>query len=301
MENSNSTSNVLSEEMQLWEKLDGPLPFRLTNAYLFVAVLQKNNESLCSLIAALLHIPREEILSVEVLNPIILGQEIDKKDCVLDLLVLLNDHVRINLEIQVKNEGNWDDRSVYYLAQNVCSLQSGDSYQDLQPTVQIGILDFTFPRENTEFYQEIMLMNRKTHRIFNDKIALNVLCLSQIENATQEDKDSGLYLWAKIFKATTWKELKALAQGNNMVQKTVVTMAELSEDEKIREQCRRREKYERDRISSFKAGVSEGEHIMLTLMQRLLESGRGEEIGRIVSDEAYRKQVLEELGINMGQ
>lgn len=48
MENSNSTSNVLSEEMQLWEKLDGPLPFRLTNAYLFVAVLQKNNESLCS-------------------------------------------------------------------------------------------------------------------------------------------------------------------------------------------------------------------------------------------------------------
>lgn len=54
------------------------------------------------------------IRSVQIRNPIILGQALDKKDCVLDLLILLNDDTYINLEMQVRNEGNWDDRSIYF-------------------------------------------------------------------------------------------------------------------------------------------------------------------------------------------
>ena len=160
---------------ELLEKLSGRIRFRLTNAYMFVAVFQKNEEALCSLIAALLHIPREEIVSLEIRNPIKLGENIGKKSCVLDLLILMN----------------------------------GD---DLQKTVQIGILDFNFPRDNTEFYQNVVFMNEKTHRIFSDKAVIRMLCLTQIRNASREDPESGLVKWARFFKAETWEELKHISE-----------------------------------------------------------------------------------------
>lgn len=61
----------MSETMPISKKdilksLTGKIRYRLTNAYLFVAVLQKNRESLCCLIAALLHISREDIISLQI-------------------------------------------------------------------------------------------------------------------------------------------------------------------------------------------------------------------------------------------
>ncbi|MDO4333642.1 MAG: Rpn family recombination-promoting nuclease/putative transposase [Eubacteriales bacterium] len=277
------------------QKLSGPLRFPFTNAYLFVAVLQKNHEALCQLIAVLLHIRREEIISVEILNLIVLGQALDKKDCVLDLLILLNDNTYINLEMQVRNEGNWDDRSIYYLAQKLCDLESGKDYRSLKRIFQIGILDFNFPDGNKEFYQQYALMNRKTHRIYSDKIALNVLCLSQLENASEDDRVSGLYKWAKIFKATTWEEMKALTQNDKVLQETVVTLAELSEDEKIRQQCRRWEKYERDRISAINYGKEQGIQLITALNEKLTALGRQNELLSALSDKAMLDKLLQEF------
>lgn len=279
------------------QKLSGPIRYRITNAYMFVAVLHKNRETLCHLLASLLHIQREEITSVEILNPITLGEAVDEKDCILDLLVLLNNNMKINLELQVENEKNWDNRSVYYLARKLCDLSSGEDYNSLKPMIHIGILDFNYPKDNQEFYQQNILMNKKTHRIYSDKMQLNVLCLTQIENATDEDHNSGLYNWAKVFKATAWEELKALADNNRVIQDTIVTIAQLSEDEKIRQQCERREKYERDRISAINFGKREGIAKICSLIQLLNDAGRQEDISRIAVDESYRDQLLDEFGL----
>lgn len=293
-------------DSSILQKLSGPIRFTFTNAYLFVAVLQRNQEALCSLIAALLHIKRENIRSVQIRNPIVLGQALDKKDCVLDLLILLNNDTNINLEMQVRNEGNWDDRSVYYLAQKLCDLESGEDYHSLKRVFQIGILDFNFPDGNEEFYQEYALMNKKTGRIYSDKAALNVLCLPQIENATKKDRASGLYQWAKIFKATTWEEMKALTQDNKTFQDTVVTLAQLSEDEKIRQQCQRWEKYEHDRISAInygkEQGIALGKDLQMQLLSDLSEQltavGRQQELLPALSDPKLLAKLLKEFGLS---
>lgn len=279
-------------------RLSGPIRFRLTNAYMFVAVLQKNHEALCHLIAALLHIRRSDIVTVEILNPIILGEDIGKKDIVLDLRVLMNDNTILNLEMQVNNEGNWDDRSLYYLSKNL-TLAVGEEYMELKPVIQIGILDFNYPNDNIEFYQKYALMNRKTYRIFSDKLAIHVLCLPQIEKATEEDRESGLYKWAQIFRATTWEELKALSADNNIIENTVVTMAELSEDEKVREQLLREEKAERDKLSAqnygFRQGHAAGLSALSQLIQILIQNNRQNEIERVVSDMEYQRRLLSEF------
>ena len=48
-----------------------------------------------ALICSMLHISPEQVKSVEITNPIVLGQHIDNKEYVLDITVLMNDNTPI--------------------------------------------------------------------------------------------------------------------------------------------------------------------------------------------------------------
>lgn len=64
--------------------------------------------------------------------------------------------------------------------------------------------------------------------------------------------------WAKIFKAETMSELEQLV-GNEEVLMTMVShLRELSEDEKIRQQCQARADYERCIVRQYNQGVRAG-------------------------------------------
>ena len=80
------------------QNASGPLRFNMTNDYMFRAVLQTNNKVLHGLICSLLHLTEDEVISVEITNPVILGEAIDNKEFRLDVNVLLNNHTLINLD-----------------------------------------------------------------------------------------------------------------------------------------------------------------------------------------------------------
>ena len=56
----------------------GPIKYTLRNDYMFKAVLQKNKKALTGLLSALLSMPVEDIVDVDIMNPIELGETIDK-------------------------------------------------------------------------------------------------------------------------------------------------------------------------------------------------------------------------------
>ena len=66
--------------------------YPLTNDYMFRAVLQSSETALRGLLAALLKIREDEIRSCRIINPIILGDTIDEKNCVLDIRLELNNY-----------------------------------------------------------------------------------------------------------------------------------------------------------------------------------------------------------------
>ena len=51
--------------------------------------------------------------------------------------------------------------------------------------------------------------------------------------------------WAKVFGAKTMEELEQLADTEEVFESMVTHLKELSEDEKIRQQCAARDDYER--------------------------------------------------------
>lgn len=63
-----------------FKEAHGEIPYGMTNDYMFRAVLQSNNTVLKGLICSLLHLPEAEVLSVEITNPIILGQSFKNKE-----------------------------------------------------------------------------------------------------------------------------------------------------------------------------------------------------------------------------
>ena len=238
----------------------GVIRYPMTNDYMFRAVLQENTYALKGLLCAILGLPEGEIQSVQIMNPIELGKAIDEKTCVLDLKVMLDNSRITNIEMQVNDLGNWPERSLFYLCRSFAHLQKGNDYLDAYTTIHVGILDFCLPNLTPELLSEFKMMNTKNHEIYSDKLILYVLNLSVLGNK-EEDTACGsnsLYHWAKFFKARTWEELKMSAEANKYIADAAVTFYEMTEEDKIREQCEAREKYNWDMSSAVAKGKREG-------------------------------------------
>ena len=85
-----------------------------------------------------------------------------------------------------------------------------------------------------------------------------MLDLTQIHLATDEDIQSGLAHWARLFKTETWEDLQMLASEYRDFEDIPDTMQKALEDKKIRLQCEARERYERDRTSLYNCGKRDG-------------------------------------------
>lgn len=240
----NNTSSAASAYAD-FTSASGPVSIRMNNDYLFRALLQRNNRVLKGLICSLLHLDSAQVRSVSIANPIELGDAIFSKDFLLDIKVQLNDRIIINLEMQVINEHNWPERSLSYLCRSFDNLEQAQNYIDVQPCIQIGLLDFTLFPEYPEFFATYQFLNTKNHTLYSDKLRLCVIDLTKISMATEEDKAYHIDYWASLFKAATWEEIKMLAQKDEYIRDASNTIYHLSQEAKIRMQCEAREDYYR--------------------------------------------------------
>lgn len=260
-----------------WRNATGPIDYNMTNDYMFRMVLQSSKKVLKGLISSMMYIPTNDINSVEILNPIEPGKSIDGKTHILDIKVKLNDSSIINLEMQVLNEHNWTNRSLCYLCRIFDNVQKGEDYNSAIKVTHIGFLDFDLFQNDNEFYSKYMLLNVKSHRIYNDKFCLNVLSLNRIENATDEDKKWDIDTWTKLFKATTWEGLKMIAEKNDVYSEMADSMYYQNSDETIRDMCEARreaefhEKYVQQRLKELEEAKREAEVHEKYVQQQLKE------------------------------
>lgn len=230
----------MAHENNSYETATGPIDYGFRNDYMFRAALQKSMKTLKGLVGSMLHLNPDDIQSVEITNPIILGESIDAKNFILDINVLLNNNTIINLEMQVNNLFDWTDRSLSYLCRSFDHLNKGQSYEEVKSAIHIGFLDFTPFPEFPEFYATYRLLNLKNHHLYSDKFTLSVVDLTHIELATDEDKAYGIHKWAALFKAISWEEIRMAAENNEYLMEATKTLYTLNSDEMIRRQCQAR-------------------------------------------------------------
>ena len=281
------------------------LPFNMTNDYMFRAVLQECPEALKGLVCALLHLNPEEVTSIEIKNPIQLGQAITSKTFILDILVLLNDNRYINLEMQVRDNRNWPERSLSYLCRTFDQLPTGEDYVFLKPVIHIAFLDYTLFPDSPEFYATYQLKNIKSNALYSDKFTLSVIDLNHTELAEPEDISSGLVQWIQFFKATTWKEVLHMAAQNPDISNAASTMHSMYQNNYVYDECWQREEENRVRRSLVlegeregeRRGESKGEDHFAALAQKLIADNLLDELTRATSDKAYRQELYKRYNL----
>ncbi len=112
-----------------------------------------------------------------------------------------------------------------------------------------------------------------------------------------------------------------LANKDSSISEFTSTLYEMSEDEKIYQQCLARERYERDKLSCVaygkkqgleeglkegrieglkegrKEGLKEGQNLITTLNLKLLEANRLDDLKRACSDPEYLQLLLKEFNL----
>ena len=288
------------------QTVTGSVRYGLMNDYMFRAVFQESNEALRHLLSALLNVPYEEIETCEIMNPIILGETIDDKTCVMDIKIKLNNQSLINLEMQTGHFEHWEDRSLFYLARLYCNIRSGQDYRQVMPAVHVGILARSPFEEVQKLYSEYLMTNTDNQHVFSKKFSIRMLDLSQIDKVPEAERKTELYQWTCLFKATTWEEIRMLSEKNEYLQEAASHLRRLSEEEKIQMQCEARERYEMDMATmkadgvelglkrGLKQGAEQGMERMGILIGRLMADGRMEDVVRVSGDSEFRKKLLEE-------
>ncbi len=244
------SANQSNDTHSLLDAASGPIRYKMTNDLMFKAVLQSNNHVLTGLVCALLHLDESAVKSAVVQNPIIPGETVDDKTVLLDVNLLLNNNTILDIEMQVEDEKDWVERSSYYLCRNYSNLESGQGYLDVKPSYHIGFLDYTLFPECPEFYATYLFMNRRTHQIYTDKLRISVIDLKHIDLATEEDRLYKIDQWARLFKATTWEELKMLSVSDSIWAEAGETILKVSADERMRQLIEAREDQRRRQIDA---------------------------------------------------
>ena len=147
------------------------LKYKFTNDVLFKMLFVQHPDLLKKLVAALLAIPLESIGEFVITNPGIPPDSVGDKFCQLDINMTVNGQ-RVDLEIQVEDEGDYPERSLYYWAREYSTaLSKGVDYIKLPRTIIISIVDFKL-FDSEEFYSEFQVLEVTRHELLTDKLIL---------------------------------------------------------------------------------------------------------------------------------
>lgn len=242
----------------------------------FKKLFTKDEGVLKAFVGDMIDIPKENIDHVKVENPDILPNTVDGKESRLDLKLSVDDKI-VNVEIQLCNEGNFRERSVYYWSKNFSDeLKHGKDYVELKKTISINILNFNLFKCD-EMCSRFSLYEESRHEQLTDKCSILFFELTKVNNKV--DKNDRKKLWLQLINAETEEELDMIDNaGVPEIQKAVEFLHEMSADEKMREMARIREKTILDTNSALNYARREGrQEEREEILARMRENGFTEE------------------------
>jgi len=183
------------------------LEYTFKNDVLFKMLFVQHPKLLERLISSLLGIPSENISQFRILNPEMPPENLGDKFCRLDINMIV-DGQRVDLEIQVSDEGDCPERVMLYWARDFSTaLAAGESYSLLPRTIIISIIDFSL-FDCEEYHSFFQLLETSRYTLLSDKMGLHFFELPKLPSDIS-GKDM-LLLWLSLFKANTVEELEKI-------------------------------------------------------------------------------------------
>ena len=237
---------------------------------------EEHPEILISFLNAVLK-PKKPIVSVEIKNLDLEKEYIEDKFSRLDVKALTSNKEIINIEIQLKNEYNMIQRSLYYWSKLYEEqLSEGDRYDKLSRTVCINILDFKYLK-NDRFHNGYRLKEIETNEELTDLQEIHFIEIPKLKRfeSTEEIVDL-LEGWVEFLRDPESEVIRKLEMSNKEIREAKDELYRLSRNSKERELYYLREKSLRDEISALANAKEKGlkEGLKQGLFEGKLESAR---------------------------
>jgi len=237
---------------------------------------EEHPEILISFLNAVLK-PKKPIVSVEIKNSDLEKEYIEDKFSRLDVKALTSNKEIINIEIQLKNEYNMIQRSLYYWSKLYEEqLSEGDRYDKLSRTVCINILDFKYLK-NDRFHNGYRLKEIETNEELTDLQEIHFIEIPKLKRfeSTEEIVDL-LEGWVEFLRDPESEVIRKLEMSNKEIREAKDELYRLSRNSKERELSYLREKSLRDEISALANAKEKGlkEGLKQGLFEGKLESAR---------------------------
>jgi len=226
------------------------LKYKFTNDTLFKMLFVKYPDLLKRLVSELLGMAYESIEEFIITNPEMTPEELGKKFCRLDINMRVNGQI-CDLEVQISDEGNYKERSLYYWAREFSTgIAEGDDYSLLPRTIIISILGFNQFGNPQKFHSEFQCLEVTTHEPLTDKLNLHFYELKKLPPL--DKADSGKDLWLKLFKAETEEELiKIEEMGVPIMSEAITAFRHVAASPELRELERMRSKARHDEAQAL--------------------------------------------------
>ena len=223
---------------------------------LFKMLFVKHTDLLKQLVSELLEIRLESISEFYITNPEMPPESLGDKFCRLDINMTVNGQ-RVDLELQVKNEGDYPERTLFNWARLYSTaLPAGGDYIDLPRTVIINIIDFNLFKCE-EYYSEFRALEVTRHTQLTDKMSLYFFELNKLPQEVGAD-DMRL-LWLSLFRADTEEELaKIESMEVPVMEQAIQAYHQITAESEFRELERLRELARHNEASALRHARNEG-------------------------------------------
>lgn len=228
---------------------------KVTNDYIFKKIFaKKGNESILKdFLIAVLEIPIEKI---EILKDTHLERTIkENKLGILDIKATLNSNIIVNIEMQIRNQYNIKERSLYYWS-NLYSnnLYKNQDYIENNRTITINILDFNIFEEGP-YHEKCMITREYNGEILTEDLEIHFI---QIPKCSKKEVKTKLDQWMQFIGNISKEGVKKAMEENKEIKKAQEELEYLTGDEEERRLAFLREKAIRDEISNINGARKEG-------------------------------------------
>jgi predicted transposase/invertase (TIGR01784 family) len=240
------------------------MPNRLSvkNDFIFQKIFgcNENKAILIDFLNALLSFPADQqITDLEISENTRLQKEYpDEKLGILDIKAQTDSGELINIEIQLLNQYDMDQRTLFYWARLYTGqLKEGQLYRDLKKAITINILDFNFVQIN--HYHTIFHLFEDRHRDYKltDMLEIHFVELPKFRKATVDPKNP-LEGWLFYIEDSPKEVLDMAIQANPNIAKAEELLQRLGSLEEVRRYYEAREKAIRDENNRLAGAREEG-------------------------------------------
>jgi predicted transposase/invertase (TIGR01784 family) len=268
------------------------------NDYLFMKYMgEKGDEEqlLAFLNVVLQRTGRDGIVSVEIVENKMLSAEImGDKTSILDIRATMPDNTKVNIEVQLRNVGNMDKRSLFYWSREyIKGIEAGQDYRELPAVIAINIIDFEF-LEIEEVHTSFHLReDRHKDYVLTDALEIHFIDMIKFRRLREKDiMNNEFHRWLTFFdKKTDSKTIKKIINMDTAIKKAQEKIIHVSRDKEVLRAYQMREMA----LSDFTSGMNSARREGIAIGER-----RGIAIGE-QRGIAIGEHIGEQRGITIGE